>query len=258
VDHIVYGWVFFALITFLLLAIGTWFRDGADVPTAGGHGSIPHRAAATHRFLLAGLVALAPLSAARLYGYHLDQTPVIGSAHLASPAAQAPWHESTGSSDPLPPVFAGADAELHARYEDGTARAYLHVGYFLRDRRGAQAVSSAHDFEGANGWKTAAAGTVSVQFEDEPLSVRFTRSVRGGVGHLVWYWYWVDGQFIGDPYIAKLLETKAKLVSGERASAVIAISADYADDASDAEKALRAFSSALRGLAAKLNEASRP
>ena len=68
----------------------------------------------------------------------------------------------------------------------------------------------------------------------------------------------VDGQFTGDPYIAKLLETKAKLVGGERASAVIAISADYANDASDAEKALRAFSSALRGLAAKLREASRP
>ncbi len=258
VDHIVYGWVFFALITFLMLAIGTWFREGDDVPTAPGHDSTSRPAAATHRFLLAGLLALAPLSAARLYGYHIDQAPVTGSAHLTSPAAQAPWHEATGASDPLPPIFAGTDAELHARYESGTTRAYLHVGYFLRDRRGAQAVSSAHDFEGANGWNTAAAGTASVQFEDEPLSVRFTRSVRGGAGHLVWYWYWVDGQFTGDPYIAKLLETKAKLVGGERGSAVIAISADYANDASDAEKALRAFSPALRGLAAELSEASRP
>jgi EpsI family protein len=257
VDHIVYGWVFFALITFLMLAIGSWFRDSDDVPAVRGHGPIPHRAAATHRFLLVGLVALAPLSVARLYGYYLDQAPVIGSAHLMSPAAQAPWRETTGASDPLPPVFAGTDAELHARYEDGTSHAYLHVGYFLRDRRGAQAVSAAHDFEGGNGWNTAAIGTTTMLIEGQSLSVRISRSVRGSAGHVVWYWYWVDGQFTGDPYVAKLLETKVKLLGGERASAVIAVSADYANDSSDAERVLRQFSSALRGLAAKLSEAPR-
>jgi exosortase A len=259
VDHIVYGWLFFTLIMFVMLAIGIRFREGNDARVTRGDGSIPHgQSAATHRFLLAGLVALAPLSVAKLYGNHLDQAPVIGSAHLMSPAAQAPWGEVTGAPDPLAPLFAGADAELHSAYASGTARAYLHIGYFLRDRRGAQAVSSAHDFEGGNGWRTAAAGTATVQFEDQPLSVRFSRSVRGSAGHLVWYWYWVDGQFTGDPYVAKLLETKAKLLGGERASAVIAISSDYANDSADAEKALRAFSSALRGLGAKLSGASRP
>jgi len=260
VDHIVYGWVFFGLITFLMLAIGIWFREGDDVHAERGNGSIPHgQSPTTHRLLLAGLVALAPLSVAKLYGNYLDKTPVLGSAHLVSPVAEPPWHEVSGPADPLPPLFAGADAELHTGYASGTARAYLHIGYFLRDRRGAQAVSSAHDFDGgnSNSWRTAAAGTTTVQIEDQPQSVRFSRSVRGTAGHLVWYWYWVDGQFTGDPYVAKLLETKAKLLGGERASAVIAISADYANNSSDAERALRQFSSALRGLAAKLSEASR-
>ena len=258
VDHIVYGWVFFALIMFVMLAIGIRFREGNDIDVVGSDGFVPHhQSAATHRVLLAGLLALAPLTAAKLYGTHLDHAPVIGSAHLVSPVAQAPWREVTGSPDPLPPTFAGADAELHTVYSSGTARAYLHVGYFLRDRRGAQAVSSAHDFEGGDGWRTAAAGTATMQLEDQPLSVRFSRSVRGHAGHLVWYWYWVDGQFTGDPYIAKLLETKAKVLAREEASAVIAISADYSNDSAEAEKALRAFSSALQGLAVKLREASK-
>jgi exosortase A len=258
VDHIVYGWVFFALIMFVMLAIGTWFREASDPRATPDDALIPHsRSASIYRLLLAGVLALAPLSVARFYGHDLEQAPVIGSAHLMPPMAQAPWHEVTGPPDPLPPIFAGADAELHTVYESGAARAYLHIGYFLRDRRGAQAVSSSHDFEGRGGWITAAAGTATVQVEDQPLLVRYTRSVRGGAGHLVWYWYWVNGQFTGDPYLAKLLETKVKLLGGETASAVIAVSTEYADVPSNAEKTLRGFVSDFGDLTAKLSEAPR-
>ena len=258
VDHIVYGWLFFSLIMVVMLAIGMCFRESDVVHAAPADDLRLHsEPAATSRVLLVGLVAFAPLSAARLYGNHLDQGPVIGSAHLASPAIEAPWHEVLGSRDPLQPFFLGADAELHTGYATGTSRTYLHIGYFLRERRGAQAVSSAHDFESGNNWITAAAGTTTVQIGDQPLSVRFIRSVHGSQGHLVWYWYWVGGRFTGDPYVAKLLETKVKLLGGESATAVVAISADYAEDSSDAEKTLREFASALRGFAARLSEVPR-
>jgi EpsI family protein len=118
-------------------------------------------------------------------------------------------------------------------------------------------VSSDHDFERGYAWITAEAGTKTVQIEHQSVSVQFSRSLRGSVGHIVWYWYWVDGRFTGNPYVAKLLETKVKLLGGERASAVIAVSAEYASNSADAEKALREFSSTLGGLAAMLSEASR-
>ena len=259
VDHIVYGWIFFSLIMLVMLAIGTRFREDNDIDSRQADDPMPHgQATAAPRILLAGLVALAPLSVARLYGNHLDQEPVLGTARLVAPTAQAPWHEVSGLRDPLQPSFLGADAELHTGYAAGTARAYLHIGYFLRNRRGAQAVSSGHDFEHGNSWRTAAAGTTTIQVEGQSVSVQFSRSVRDNLGHLVWYWYWVDGQFTGNPYVAKLLDTKAKLLGGELTSAVIAVSVDYADDASpDAEKTLREFSSALRGLAVRLSEAPR-
>jgi exosortase A len=253
VDHIVYGWIFFTIITFMILLIGMSFRDTAPVPSVAI--ASPERSASATRILVAGLLALAPLSAAKLLGDHLDEVPALGAVRLAPPMPQPPWREAIGLSDPLQPIYVGADAELHTAYTTGSNRAYLHIGYFIRDRRGAQAVSSAHNFEGGNAWRAAAAGVTSAEVDGQSVSVRFTRSVRGGAGHLVWYWYWVDGQFTANPYIGKLLETKAKLLGGERASAVIAISADYVGDPSDAEKTLREFLSALRGLSARLSEA---
>lgn len=256
VDHIVYGWIFFSLVTFVILAIGISFRDAENVYLATAI-TAPKSWTSIPRIFLAGLLAFVPLSATNLLGDHFDNAPVFGSVRLVPPTFQPPWREAASLSDPLAPIYVGADSELHTAYTTGSNRAYLHIGYFIRDRRGAQAVSSAHDFEGQNGWKVAAAGMTTAEIDGESLSVQFSRSVRGRSGHLIWYWYWIDGRFTGNPYIAKLLEIKARLLGGEKASAVIAISADYSGDPSDAEKTLHEFSSALFGLSAQLSKASR-
>ena len=253
VDHIVYGWIFFSLITFMILLIEMSIRDSVPVRLVAF--ASPERSASATRILIAGLLALAPLSAAKIFGDHLDEVPALVSVRLVPPVPQPPWREALGLPDPLQPIYVGADAELHRAYTTGSNLAYLHIGYFIRDRRGAQAVSSAHNFEGGSAWRVAAAGETPVEIDGQSLYVRFTRSVRGGAGHLVWYWYWVDGQFTGNAYIGKLLETKAKLLGGEKASAVIAISADYVGDPSDAEKGLHEFISSLRGLSTRLSEA---
>jgi len=256
IDHIVYGWIFFTFILFVMLAVGMRFREPDNfrtIPT----GDLAHLAAAApaRSILIAGLLALAPLAAAKLYGSHLDEVPVIGSVQLRSPSPQAPWREDVRLEDPVQPTYVGADSELHIGFTTGVAHAYLDIGYFLRDRRGAQAVSSDHRFEGKNGWVLAAQGTTTAMIDGQSLSVQFVRSVRGGEGHLVWYWYWIDGRFTANPYVAKLLETKVKLLGGEHASAVIAIGADYDRGSADAEKVLREFALALPGLRAALDQA---
>ena len=43
---------------------------------------------------------------------------------------------------------------------------------------------------------------------------------------VVWYWYWVDGRFTSNPYMAKALQAKARLWGESGAAAVMAISAE--------------------------------
>jgi EpsI family protein len=73
------------------------------------------------------------------------------------------------------------------------------------------------------------------------LSVRETvlRSREGNL--LVWSWYWVDGKFTDNPYRAKFLRVKARLLGGPQASAFLAVGANYASDRTDAASALQDF-----------------
>jgi EpsI family protein len=256
VDHIVYGWVFFSLITLLLLAIGNTFRDVTDVPPEpqrilGGISTVP-----LLRFFTAGAIAAGVVFAATLCGAYLDRVPSVALADLHAPDVAGAWQVVSGVRDPLPPVFASPDAQFDSAYDDGTSRVYLHIGYYVYDRRGAQAVSSAHDFEGRKPWILAGSGNVPVVIDRQPITIQQLRSVRGTEGHVVWYWYWVDGRFTGDPYLGKLLALKAVLLGGTRASAVVAVSAGYNERPAEAEDTLHRFVGNLRGLPTTLDAAT--
>jgi EpsI family protein len=60
-----------------------------------------------------------------------------------------------------------------------------------------------------------------------------------GERRLVWYFYWVDGQFLSRPWAAKLLQAKAQLLGGEQRSAVVAFSVAESRLSGEAGAALR-------------------
>lgn len=74
---------------------------------------------------------------------------------------------------------------------------------------------------------------------------------------MIWYWYWVDGRMTGDPYWAKVLEAKAKLLGGVQAAAIIALAADYRSDPDEAEMQLREFTARGAPLTSALEAAER-
>jgi len=258
IDHIVYGWIFFSLIAFVLLAAGMSFRDTPALDPALP--SSPRKSisgSTSQRLLLGGVIALAPVLLTALYGARLDQEVGPTSIALQPPVVAAPWHRMEQLPDSAAESkFADPDVELLAGYEMTNSQAYLHIGYYEFDRRGAQAVSSAQDFGGGSPGVIAEISTTTTIIEGRPLTVQVVRKVYGSHGHITWYWYWVDGRFTANPYFAKLLEARTKLFGGEQASAVIAVGADYDEKAGDAEKILRGFVPAIQDLSAVLRRAS--
>ena len=59
----------------------------------------------------------------------------------------------------------------------------------------------------------------------------------------MWYGWWIDGQWAGTPLAAKLLAVRARLAGRRDAAALVAVSAEDGDQASDT---LRSFLSTLR------------
>jgi EpsI family protein len=84
------------------------------------------------------------------------------------------------------------------------------------------------------------------------LTIRVLRLASATTKRLVWYWYWVDGQFTGNRYLAKLLQAKARLFGGISAAAVVAVAADYDESPQKAARSLENFLESVTSFEAPL------
>jgi exosortase A len=254
-DHILYGWVFFAIVTLILIGIGTTFREAARSEAVAPHPSVAPRGAGTPgRSALARTIAVAAIllaagGAVRAYAdYANDAGRAALGETLRMPEAPAGWSRFDHRVDGWQPDFESADETRLATYvRDGKA-VHMFVALYRHQRPGAELVSANNSITGAGKqtWARAGSGEARATVDGAPLSVVSTRMVRNEAGRLAWHWYWLDGRYTSNSYVAKALETKVKLLDLPRGAAVIAVAADYAEGPDEAAALLDEF---LRGLA---------
>ena len=240
VDHLIYGWLFFTLVSAIVLAIGMTFRERATAETPPPP-QPPFLARSLVPCLLSAAVVLLVVGAARAYGDHIDAVADQQAFRLEAPEIDDYQKGAESADDSLLPVFDGADLMLKTSYQRGEQTVHLRLGYYRSERRGAQAISPNHELYGAREATIVGKGSTAAVIAGVTTSVRYQRIFVDGRGRIIWYWFWVDGRVIGDPYLAKLLEAKAKLLGGRQAAAVVAIASDYRGDPERAESALRDF-----------------
>jgi exosortase A len=247
IDKLLYSWLFFAIIAALLAIPFVALRKGER---AADSTTTPERRAqsgpSVHRLAVAVVVALALVAAVRSVAADIERPPVsaLSVRALTLPEVSS-WWRLPLALDRAPPRLAGADRDWRRVYHDGNDVAFLTIGYYAWERRGAQTVSSAHRFTFGN-----------LEPDDKPLPV--DASIGGSTisanvlafpvpwrHRLLWYWYWVDGRFTGNPYLAKLLQLKVKLLGGHQAAAIVVVSTDYLGARASAEAILRRFTASL-------------
>ncbi len=249
-DHIIYGWIFFALITLVLLYLGSRFSDQGPIdaitppehaPAPASDGSRSDVPVARQVLVVAlVLVVLAgpALSAARIRGGAVDMLR----APIEAPANVGAWRLEARDMDDWRPVFTGVDGEFLGRYRNADDRRVdLYIGYYIRQRQGAELINSQNRLAQEETWQRAGGGGMELRHGGRAMKARFIRLLGRGRGRVVVYWYWVDGQFTASPQIAKLLLAKTVLAGGPAGAAVIAVSADYVDQPREAIEAIKAF-----------------
>jgi exosortase A len=252
VDHLVYGWIFFAFVTIVLLAIGMTFRetDGdntiympADEDRQPGRYSTPK-----------GMVAGAAASLAVAFvgpayaGVMLDHGISKIAAPLAAPSAGNGWQAVGRSTTTWRPKFAGADAELMTSFRKSTTDLHMYLAYYTHQRQGAELVNSANTFIDGVNWQRASSGFSKIQVGGQEQTVKETRLLGRKQGRLVWEFYWIGGHFTADRYEAKAYEAVAKLLGTNQAAAAIVVAADYHDSPADAARILQDFMANLGNL----------
>lgn len=260
-DHLVYGWLFFAVVTLSFLAIALAFRESGEK----ADGSVRPAAAPAHDVLDRGrhgggalaIVSVATaavlLAAAAPLYRHL---PVADAdvAALAWQPAGAAWTLAEGRPA-WQPRFAGADQEILRTYTDGVRAVDVYLALYASQHHGKEVVNEMNTFADGDRWTSIGAGAGTAVIGGERVAIRHARLQSSTGRRLVWYWYWIDGALTADPLLAKLYQVRARLKGGSGAAAVIAVAADVQDRQEAAEQALAAFLRELDTLPAALNAA---
>ena len=252
VDHIVYGWVFFSMVTLLLIAIGMSFRDhGVKLPPARRG----ERAASGSPRGVAAVAAasLLLLALPRAYAAYLEARPVPAAGPAMHLGAAPPWRPAASRGD-WRPDMPGADHRIAATFsgQDGSS-VDLFIGYYGKQDHERKLISNANHIPDPKGWTTARWSSAALTVEGERIPAVGAQIVGHGQKRLVLFWYWVDNRFESRALVAKLLQAKADLIDHWPPAAAIAVSTVLdADGVAGATRRLTDFAAHLHGLRATL------
>ena len=230
IDHIVYGWLFFALVMAAVLAIGwRWFDRAPDDPAFD-----PAPLQAVPRFrgdlAIVTLLVLAVASAFPAWSAAVAGRRQMLPAQIALPDVPG-WHRVDVSvRAPWMPWYPGADHYLFGRYADATG-ATVDMSLAVFGRQG-------------DGHELIAFGTGVLREEDRWVRVADLPAVAdaagargsamritapGPVERIVATWYRVGNATTDDGMIVKIETMKARLLGGPQRAVAIHVSVEGAD-----------------------------
>jgi exosortase A len=247
VDHLIYGWLFFGVVMLILFWVGSFWREDLEP----GAGSSPSATAPRATVFLPGIAGAAVAAAAIVALWPATAAWLEGRGGQTMPELRAPqgggWRALPAPLTSWTPRFHNPRAYVNQPYASGEDRAGLYFGYYRNQRPGAQLVSSLNTLVASDNreWKRIGEAPRMLTVAGRELPAVETQ-LRGLTGQLlVWRWYWIDGQFVMNPYWAKLLQAKSRLLGRGDDGAVVVLYAPYQERRESAERTLRDFAGAM-------------
>jgi exosortase A len=239
VDHIVYGWIFFALVTVLLLGLGLTFRERSPAPRPPA-ATVAAAGVGRSRLVAVPALTLAAAVAGPVYADLSHDPGAPLRAPLALPSPHDGWQEVPVRTD-WTPHFPGTDATVRASFAHGDRHVDVFVAYYTHQRRGAEAVSFDNALHSDPRSIRVGTGLTVAPVDGQPTTIGYTRLLGPRGGRLIWQWYWIDGKFTAVTYVAKLLQVQARLLGGPPAAAVVLMSSAYGERPQEAMEAMSDF-----------------
>lgn len=249
VDHYIYGWVFFGVVILLLFWAGSFWREDHKMPGAA-HRPIVSAASGFNRrgLLIPAILVMASSAVWPMYaGYLMDGDRVPAGVALALPSSVNGWSESQQAFTDWVPHYVNPRAEISRFYTKGDHQVGLYIGYYKQQRQGSELIASQNAILTTTDerWGKLDEQPGSISNGMETLSITQTRLRAADTRLLVWHWFWVEGRYISNPYLAKFLEAKSKLLGNGDDAAVIAVYAPYQDEFAESAAVLQDFATSL-------------
>lgn len=245
VDHLIYGWVFFGFVMLLLFWLGSfWREDHLPAPDRIPHGlnAAQGGGASLNRVAFAAMISVIAFGSWPLLAAYVDRAPQARVAPaLQLPAQIASWQASDRPIASWKPSVFNAAAQASQTYQNGAMRVRLSIYYYRAQGNGKQMVSSTNVManESDKDWTTV--GETTRQLGAPALQVIQSR-LRGTNQYVLsWHWYWLGDRYLTNPYVAKMLQARDKLLGRGDDGAIIILAAPYDESPKVAAEALVAF-----------------
>lgn len=260
VDHILYGWVFFAVVMVFFILVCRAFADRPiDEPMIEVSPIISGQAEGSGSLLswcVAAVTAMGIMTLAVYYGHRSDTRPPTLAQAMIGDIGPAGWTPNLAQDRVhWAPVYDNADAEKQQSFVDSSGhQVTAYIGLFLaQDERralirygnGAFVFSEEGD---TWGWSRSLPPP-SLTTAPAPWSYII---YKDQVTRDVWQWYYVDGKLYGSPTAAKLAAGWARLAGQRTEVATVILSAERVSGDLSREADLAAYAQAVGPLAPAL------
>ena len=240
-DHVLYGWIFFSLVTLVLIAIGMTFVEPPQQlsPPAARRGPGTRGSFVVASVGAIVLALLGPAYAARLdSGFAAAAGPAVPIGQIAPPWRAVGGDGGTGWL----PVVIGADrVQIEGFEEPGSGVIVRFVALYRLRTVGNALTRSDNRIADDRIWQLSHRGRAQIALVGRKVAVASDQIENGPRRRLVWSFYIVDGQITAGLLEAKLLQARALLLRRAPLAAFVAVSASEDDPDRPAPAQLRAF-----------------
>ena len=237
-DHIIYGWVFFAIVLFLLVLLGETFREKKPklkpLESSNNELYVP-MSLVVPKFPI--VLVLVLLGGGMLWqsSVSLDDDPVK-SMIKRQPLQSFAFEEKVKVRQWSPILSGQTDLYYGVQKREGLVEEVDFVlGWYAENREGAELVSSANALYDKEYWSILNSQTLTIGGNGASAQLLKIVSTFGGQ-RMVLYWYQLPDSTLHSRIKAKLYQTFDVLLGGKGAGALVAVSAYYD---SNTEQAVR-------------------
>jgi exosortase A len=243
VDHIIYGWIFFTAITaiviFLALRWSDLKRDAQPTARVVRQELNRNGQSVTAKRLV--LPAMLPIMVVACFASAAAWSDRVLEAKLeAHFPVSPPWVAISGAEQGWMPKSGNSLSQVLGRYSTGSKTADLFIAYYSA-HTGIQIVEGWNLVSDRRRWTGDKIERIRIRVGRHYLTINQAVIRSGTVERLVWCWYWVGGEFTGDPIRAKYLQARGRLLGRSAPVAQISVATDFAEDTSETAATLENF-----------------
>lgn len=236
VDHLVYGWIFFSIVTILLIGTGLTFSDrSVDDPPINpdringiGSGALSYPSAVPAYLKMFALPALCLGVFFVVNAWMAGRIPQAPLAAYSAPGVPQGWSfvQEGVLGDNWEPSYVGADQTSQLHYRDGKYYASLYRAGYNYQRQSAELIGFGNSAAGPVDvwdWASGESRTVNIGGVDTPVQYILLRGT-GGLLRETWQVYMVNGKLVSSPVRAKIETVLARLTGGPLYTATLILS----------------------------------